>query len=322
VNFLWPALLYGLLLLPLMVAGYVWLLRRRSRLSVTFPTLEIVAAAVDTRHRVRRHLPAAFFLLTFLAIITAVARPVISMPVPSDRAAMVLAIDVSGSMLSQDVDPSRLEAAKAAAKEFVGTLPHRLRVGLVTFAGYAVLAVPPTTDHERVLEAIDAITVRHRTAIGDGLIEAVAALPERVRPRPDGTLPPMPIPLPPPGIVVLLSDGQNNAGVDPLAAAEVARRERVTVYTVGIGVPLTPATRWILGGPLDEETLRAVAGRTGGEYYHPKSGRELRDVYKKLARSVGWERRPVEVTSLAAGAGTLMFLTAIGLGAGLHPLGR
>ena len=190
-SFLWPALLYGLLLLPAMAAAYVLLLRRRSRLSVTFPTLELVAAAVDTRHRVRRHLPAAFFLLTFLAIITAVARPVISTPVPSDRAAMVLAIDVSGSMLSQDVDPSRLEAAKAAAKEFVGTLPH-VRVGLVTFAGYAVLAVPPTTDHERVLEAIDAITVRHRTAIGDGLIEAVAALPERVRPRPDGTLPPMP----------------------------------------------------------------------------------------------------------------------------------
>jgi len=119
-----------------------------------------------------------------------------------------------------------------------------------------------------------------------------------------------------------LSDGQNNAGVDPLAAAEVAHRERVTVYTVGIGVPLTPATRWILGGPLDEETLRAVAGRTGGEYYHPKSGSELRDIYKKLARSVGWERRPVEVTSLAAGAGTLMFLAAVGLGARLHPLGR
>jgi Ca-activated chloride channel homolog len=321
VSFLWPALLYGLLLLPAMVAAYIWLLRRRSRLSVTFPTLEIAAAAMGRGDSVRRHLPAVLFLLTFLAIITAMARPVISLPAPSDRAAIMLAIDVSGSMLSQDVDPSRLEAAKAAAKEFVGTLPHRLAVGLVTFAGYAVLAVPPTPDHERVVEAIDAITVRHRTAIGDGLIEAVAALPGRVRPRREGTLPPMPPHPPPPGIVVLLSDGQNNAGVDPLTAADVARRERVTVYTVGIGVPLTPATRWILGGPLDEATLRAMAGRTGGEYYHPKSGKELRDIYKKLARSVGWEERPTEVTSLAAGAGTLMLLAAIVLGVGLHPLG-
>ena len=321
-SFLWPALLYGLLLLPAMAAAYVWLLQRRSRLSVAFPTLEIAAAAMGPGRRIRRHLPAAFFLLTFLAIITALARPVISMPVPSDRAAMVLAIDVSGSMLSQDVDPSRLEAAKAAAREFVGTLPHRLQVGLVTFAGYAVLAVPPTADHDRVLEAIDAITVRHRTAIGDGLIEAVAALPGRVRPTPEGALPPMHPDPPPPGVVVLLSDGQNNAGVDPLAAADVARRERVTVYTVGIGVPLTPATRWIWGGPLDEATLRDMAGRTGGEYYHPTSGKELRGIYKKLARSVGWEHRSTEVTSIAAGAGTLMLLAAIALGVGLHPLPR
>ncbi len=321
-SFQWPALLWGLLLIPLMAGLYVWLLRRRSRLSVSFPMLDIVAIAVDTRHRIiRRHLPAAFFLLTVLAIATALARPVISLPVPSDRTTMMLAIDVSGSMLSQDVDPSRLEAAKAAAKTFVTTLPSTLRIGLVTFAGYAVLVVPPTAEHQRVLEAIDAITVRHRTAIGDGLLEAVAALPERVRPLPDGTLPPMRPDLPP-GTVVLLSDGQNNAGTDPLVAADIAHRERVTVYTVGIGVPLTPATRWILGGPLDEETLRAMAVRTGGAYYHPKTGRELRDIYKKLARSAGWERRPVEVTSLAAGAGILALLAAVTLGVGLHPLAR
>jgi Ca-activated chloride channel family protein len=322
VGFLWPAVLWGLTALPLLVALYAWLLRR-SRYALSFPPVEVAAAAGE-RRGIRRHLPAMLLFLAVLAIVLALARPVVPMLAPVDRSAMMLSIDVSGSMMSQDVVPTRLDAAKAAARAFVRTLPARVRIGLVSFAGDAVLHMPPSAEHARVLEAIDRLSVRHRTAIGDGLVEALAALPGRVRPRPDGSLPPMPPGGVPPGVVVLLSDGQNNAGMDPLLAAEAARREQVTVYTVGVGQPpgldRGPAGGFVIGGPVDEETLQAVAQRTGGAYYRASSAGHLRDIYRTLARSVGWEPRPTEVTALAAGLGAAALLAALVLSVLLHPL--
>jgi len=280
----------------------------------------MLVAAVRRGQRGRRHVPAALFVVALLAIPLACARPVVSLPVPADRAATMLAIDVSGSMLSQDVSPSRLEAAKAAATAFVTGLPPRVRVGLVTFAGYAAVLAPATTDHDRVIRTIAGIGVRHRTAIGDGLMAAVAALPDRVQPLPDGTTPPVPEDLPP-GSVVLLSDGQNNAGTDPLDAAEVARREAVTVYTVGIGRSVMPDSGWMIGGPLDETTLRGIAQRTGGAYYHPTSGAELRDIYTRLSRRIGWTAQPVEITGGIAGVAASLLIAALVSSALWRPLG-
>jgi len=319
IAFQWPGVLWGLVLVPVLAAAYVWLLRRRARAPVRFPGVDVLAAALGQRRSAWRHIPAALFLVGVVALMVAMARPVVPLRVPTDRSAIMLAIDVSGSMLSQDVAPSRLEAARAAAKAFVAALPGRVRIGLVTFAGYATVHMMPTTDHARLQEVIDAIGVRHRTAIGDGLMEAVAALPGRVRPLPDGTLPPMPPGPRPPGFVVLLSDGQNNAGMDPLVAADLARREEVTVYTVGIGVPITE-NRFVIGGPLDEDTLRAVAHRTGGEYFHPTSGGALRDVYKRLARSVAWVSQPVEATAIVAGLAASIVIAALAISFLRHPL--
>jgi len=319
VAFQWPGFLWGLVLLPLLAAAYAWLLRRRTRVPVRFPGVETLAAAVGPRRSTWRHIPAVLFLLGLAILTAAMARPTVPMRIPSDQSAIMLSIDVSGSMLSQDVTPSRLEAAKAAAKAFVAALPGRIRIGLVTFAGYATVHMVPTTDHEHLQAAIDAISVRHRTAIGDGLMEAVAALPGRVRLLPDGTLPPLPPGPRPPGFVVLLSDGQNNAGMDPLVAADLARREEVTVYTVGIGVPITE-NRFVIGGPLDEDTLRAVAHRTGGEYYHPTTGGGLRDVYKKLARSVAWVSQPVETTAIASGLAAAILILGLAIAFLRHPL--
>ncbi len=319
IVFQWPGFLWGLVLVPIFAAVYVWLLRRRAWTPVRFPGVDTLIAAIGPRRPAWRHVPAVAFLLGVVVVMVAVARPVIPLQLPTDQSAIMLSIDVSGSMLSQDVAPSRLAAAKAAAKAFVAALPGRIRIGLVTFAGFAQVHMLPTTDHTRLQEAIDAIGVRHRTAIGDGLMEAVAALPGRVRALPDGTLPPMPPGPRPPGFVVLLSDGQNNAGMDPLVAADLARREEVTVYTVGIGVPITE-NRFVIGGPLDEETLRAVARRTGGEYFHPTSGEALRDVYKKLARSVAWVSQPVEATAIAAGLAAVIVAAALAISLLRHPL--
>lgn len=307
--FLWPAFLWGLLLVPALAAGYAWMLRRRVSHAILFPALEIVAAA-DRGARRRRLASAGIYLGAVAMAVLALARPTVPMPQPTTGgSAVMLSIDVSGSMLSQDITPSRLEAAKAAAKGFVSGLPAGIPVGLVTFARDAVLVASPTEDRGRIIGAIDGITVRHRTAIGEGLIEAVAALPGRTRPPSDDSPPPVSTAPKPPGTVVLLSDGQNNSGIDPLLAAEWARRQQVTVYTVGIGDPLGSTTGLMIGGPLDEATLQSIAGRTGGTYHHAASAGQLREIYSAVSRRVGWKVQPVEITGVL---GALVGLALLG----------
>ncbi|HEU5298454.1 MAG TPA: VWA domain-containing protein, partial [bacterium] len=290
-TFQWPVVLLGLLLLPLLGALYVWILRRPPRQAVRYTQVTVLARAAARARPWRRHLPAAFMGSALLLVIVALARPIAPLPVPSSRNTVVLSIDVSRSMLADDMPPNRMEAAKEAAKEFVEALPRGLKVGLVTFSSYAQTVVPPTADRTRVLEAISLLTTEYSTAIGDGLVEAVYALPGRERPR-DLMSPPSP-PAPPvvPGTVVLLSDGQSNRGVVPQDAARIARDQQVKVYTVGVGTP--EGTFLNLGGRsiwvrLDEDTLREMAEISSGAYYHARSALELRQVYRRLSRMIGW----------------------------------
>jgi Ca-activated chloride channel family protein len=248
----------------------------------------------------------------------ALARPVAPLPVPAANVYVVVSIDVSRSMLAEDVAPNRMEATKAAALEFVRAMPRGARIGLVTFSSYATLLVPPTNDHERVTRAIESLATEFATAIGDGLLEAVWALPGRTRPphadlaqppaAPQGRLPP--------GTVVLMSDGQNNRGVLPSDAARVARDQQVKVYTVGVGTP--EGTYLNLGGRmiwvrLDEETLKEIAAITDGTYYHASSASELRRVYRTLGRVIGWERRPTEVSSVASAVAAVLLVCAVAM---------
>jgi Ca-activated chloride channel family protein len=311
-SFAWPSVLVALLVVPAGVLLYRMVTRRRPRQALIFPDLEIAAAAAARGGGFRRHLAAALFLAGLAALIAAVARPEMPLLVPSDRATVVLAIDSSGSMRSQDVLPNRLTAAQEAAKTFLRTVPPGMRVGLVAFAGHATLLVPPGTDNrDRLVEAIDGLYYIRRTAIGDGLMEAVAALPGRVRPGPDGTLPPAPPGPKPPGVVILLSDGRSNTGMDSHLAATIARQQEVMVYTVGVGQPMGLNTGWTIGGPLDEEELQWIAREAGGRYFRASSAEGLREVYRRLARTVGWEWKPQEVTSLVGALGGLMIIVAV-----------
>ncbi len=321
ITFLWPALLWGLLLIPLLAMLYVRVLRRPARHPVTFSTQGTLAHAARASSRYRRHVGPALFGAAGILLVLSAARPVAPIPVPADRAAIMLALDVSGSMRSQDILPTRLEAAKAAASSFIDSVPDRVRIGLVAFAGFATVLVPPVTEHQRVKDAIAGLGYARRTAIGEGLLESVAALPGRVRPGPDGALPPA-LPQPKPsGIVVLLSDGNNNYGIAPLDAAEIARRQEVTVYTVGIGQPMSTGA-WQIGGSLDQETLQSIATITGGTYYHASSAEGLRQIYRRLARSVGWERRPIEISAVTAAGAAVFFLASLSLSWLLvHPAG-
>lgn len=298
-EFLWPGALWGLVGLAGLAAGFWWQSRRRAPQAWSHPWVAGLAWPPP-----RRNLAALLYLGALGAVGLAAARPTLPLRVPVREAAVVLSIDVSGSMRSQDMLPNRLEAAREAARVFIRGLSRDTAVGLVAFAGTAELLQPPTRDHRRVLRALDDLTFRPRTAIGEGLLEAVSALPGRVRPQP-GLDPAVPRPLPR-GVVVLLSDGRSNTGIDPLEAADLARRLNVVVYTVGIGSPTPRDNLWTLGGPLDEETLKEIARRTGGEYFHAASGASLSRVYRQLALRVSWETRREEVSGLltlvAAGA--------------------
>jgi len=313
-TFHWPALLWSLLLIPLLVLGYLRAFRRPTRHPVEFPNTALLAAAMARAGRFRRHLPAALYLAGMALLLAALARPVAPLPVPSNKVTVVLSIDVSRSMLAQDIRPTRMEAAKTAARDFVRALPAGLRVGLVTFSSYATLIVPPTADHARVIEAIDLLTTEFATAIGDGLLEAVWALPGRVRLVDPAAPPATPTQPLAPATVVLLSDGQSNRGVLPHDAARIAREQQVKVYTVGVGTP--EGTFLNLGGRsiwvrLDEETLREMAEITGGNYYRTTSAAALRQAYRHLGRLIGWERAPTELTNLIAAFAGVLLLAAL-----------
>lgn len=292
-QLLWPAALWGLAVVAGLAAVFRWLSRRRAVRAWAHPGTSLLVGGSP-----RRNLAPALYFGALAAVALGLARPTVPLRVPVREAAVVLSVDVSGSMRSQDMQPNRLEAAKEAARAFVRGLPAGVAVGLVAFAGTAELIQPPTRDHARVLRALDELGFRPRTAIGEGLLEAVAALPGRVRARP-GAEPVLPGP-PPKGTVILLSDGRSNTGIDPLEAAELARRQNVVVYTVGIGDPAPRDNVWTIGGPVDEQTLKEVARITGGEYFHARSAPALARVYRQLAYRVGWETRREEVSGLLA----------------------
>ena len=314
-TFEWPSVLLGAAVLPLLVWAHRRLLARRLRRAVLFPGVELLAQAAARHRPWRRWVASSLYLLALAVVLVGSARPVAPLPTPASHGVAVMSIDVSRSMLAEDLPPNRLEAAKLAASEFVRGLPQGFRVGLVTFSSYATTVLPPTTDKTRVLDAIARLQAEFATAIGDGLLEAVWNLPGRVRPPWPGAPPPMPSGPLPPGIVVLLSDGQSNRGTPPLDAARIARDLHVKVYTIGVGTP--EGTFLSIGGRsiwvrLDEETLRGMAEIASGAYFRATNVAELRRVYQQLSREVGWERKPTEITAIAAGV-ALAFMVAAGV---------
>ena len=169
-ELLWPGFLYLLGLIPILIITYIWILRRRKPFAVRYSSLSLVRAALPQHSQWRRHIPFALFLLAISSLIMAVSRPVSTVNVPASNSTIILAIDVSRSMCSTDILPSRLEAAKAAALQFVQDQDGKAQIGIVAFAGFAVLVQPPTTDQELLETAIKNLTTARRTAIGEGIL--------------------------------------------------------------------------------------------------------------------------------------------------------
>ncbi len=242
-TFLWPGFLYLLGLIPLLIFAYVWVLRRRRPFAVRYSSLALVRDILPHRSWIRRHLPFVLFLITIAGLIVAVARPVSIVTLPSGQTTIILAIDVSRSMCSTDIQPTRIQAAEAAALSFVKNQKPNTQIGLVAFSTFAELIQPPTTDQEALDAAIESLLVGRRTAIGSGILKSLDAISEvdkNVAPSITDTSPGVePTPVPKgayaPDIIVLLTDGRSNTGPLPLDAARQAADRGVRVYTIGFG---------------------------------------------------------------------------------------
>jgi Ca-activated chloride channel family protein len=334
VTFLWPEALFLLLLLPVLVGVYVWLLRRR-RPAVRYANLGMIKEAMGAGARIRRHVPPALFLLALAALVVAMARPVAVVTLPTQKQTVILALDASGSMRAKDVEPSRLVAMQNAAKKFVADASPRTKIGVVTFAATASLVQPPTDDREAIAAAIDRIQLQRATATGSGLIVSLATLfPDagfdvstalfgRDAPRnaPIGEAKKDPKkdfkPVAPGSysnaVIILLTDGQRTTGPDPIEIAKMAADRGVRVYTVGFGTTsgeIIGFEGWSFRVRLDEETLKTVAIMTQGEYFHAGTADALKKVYDTLNSRLSMEKKETEVTALASGLAALLTLVA------------
>lgn len=253
----------------------------------------------------KRHVAVLASVASMVSLVIAYAQPRAMREVPRDRATVVVAMDVSFSMVATDVAPSRLSAAKTAATGFVEELPERFNVALVKFAASAQLVVPPTTDRGAVIRAIDALRTMPSTAIGDGIhtsLQALSLVPDD--PAHPGRKPP--------AAIVLLSDGATNIGLPSLQEARKAGQEGVPIYTIAYG---TPRGYVMEGGvrqpvPVNHYELAAVAKASGGEKFSAESKSELTDVYRSIASSVGKEKVYAEVTDRFVGIALLLAVVA------------
>jgi Ca-activated chloride channel family protein len=349
-SLLWPGFLYLLLLIPLIVAVYILLLRRRRRFAVRYSSLSLVREAAKQQSWLRRHLPFILFLFALTSLVFALGRPVATVLIPSNKATVILAIDVSRSMCSTDIPPNRLEVAKDAALSFIRNNSSGRQVGIVAFAGFAELIQPPTTDLKLLENAITYLTPARRTAIGSAILrslDAIAEVDNRVAPSElkssDQTTPPQtPTEDFVPHIIVLLTDGASNAGPLPISAAEQAVERGVRVYTIGFGTtnnssPMNCGDDDPFGGgfgpnfgggglgggfrrEIDEATLTQIADMTGGKYYLAESADRLQEVFKSLPTYVIATRETTEISVFFTAFAVLIAILAMTLAFLWHPL--
>lgn len=307
--------------------------------------------AIAKQSWLRRHLPFILFLLALTSLVFALGRPVATVLIPSNKATVILAIDVSRSMCSTDIPPNRLIVAKDAALSFVQSNSEGRQVGIVAFAGFAELIQPPTTDLRLLENAINYLIPARRTAIGSAILrslDAIAEVDERVAPSELGssTQPAVPLEMPKefsPHIIVLLTDGASNAGPLPVSAAEQAVERGIRVYTIGFGTTNNNSPMNCgdddpfggFGGPLgggggfggnafrreiDEDTLKQVADMTGGEYHLATSAGELQEVFQNLPTYVIATRETTEISVFFTAIAVLLAILAMILALRWHPL--
>jgi Ca-activated chloride channel homolog len=343
----WPWALLALLAFPLLLGYRWWLRRRRRREAVRVSSLALIRAALPGRSSWRRRIPLILFAVGLVVLGTGAARPQATVLVPSDSATILLAMDVSASMCSTDVDPNRITAAQNAARDFVKAQGGETPIGLVTFSGIAGLVVPPTKDTGTLLKAIDGLRTARGTAIGQAILTSIDAIAE-INPQVQPTGVQLPAPTTSPGqaivdfqpdTIIVLTDGRNTDGVDPITAATQAAARHVRVFTIGFGTanpsPMVCPASQISGDAairgdgrgfggfggygggryqqIDEATLTKVAELTGAKYFSAKDAKGLSNVLLDLPGAISLTKKHTEVTMYFALGGALLVLVAFGL---------
>ncbi|MCA0306664.1 MAG: VWA domain-containing protein [Actinobacteria bacterium] len=311
-SFLAPERLWVLVVVPLLVAGYIYLVLRKKKTGMRFTNTAVLSRVVPKQSQWRRHLAVALSLAALVALSFAWARPNGIEMVPRERATVVVVIDISRSMEATDVKPTRLEAAKQAALSFVRALPAQYNVSVVGLSGNPSVRLPPTTDRVQAQQAINSLKVQDSTAVGESIYTALNAL--QLAPRGTDSSPA-------PGAIVLLSDGQNTAGRSPAQAAAEAKKQQVPVYTIAYGtdngyVDLDGKRERVAP---DRELLTGIAQSSGGQAFSAESLDQLNKVYNNIRSEVGQTPVKKETTALWAGYGlafaVVAALAAVSLGA-------
>jgi Ca-activated chloride channel family protein len=318
--FEWPMMLWLLAVVPFLVAGYRLVLDRKKQVALSYA--KWTTAAAEPPSRLKQTLPPALFLVAVVALIAALARPVAVIPVPTLQDNVILAIDVSNSMLAEDLAPTRLAAAQTAARAFIEEQPLTTRIGVVAFAETALLIQRPTDNREDLMKAVDRLKPQEGTAVGGAILVGLQALfPKEafeleraadpdMRDEPDEPRPGEPPPAPPrakqaPGsedssAIVLLTDGQATSGPDPIKAAEIAADRGVRLFTIGIGTEQGAVVKVegvSMRVNLDVETLRKIADITLGRMFLAADAKDLTEVYRNLNTRLITEIKETEITT-------------------------
>ncbi|MCA9904691.1 MAG: VWA domain-containing protein [Anaerolineae bacterium] len=319
-TFIWPPMLLLLVLVPVLVALYLRVQQRRRRLVASYGGTMLKPSRDVRSASDRRHIPPLFFLIGLTILIIALARPEAVVGVPRIEGTVILAFDISGSMAADDLEPTRLEAAKAAAQAFVERQPSTVRIGVVAFSDSGLAIQQPTYNQEDILTAIGRLDPARGTSLGNGMIVSlgvIEARPEETNYYSDLTPQPTPSPTPVPagtyqaGVIVLLTDGENTDAPDPLEVAQAAADRGVRIYPIGIGSPTGTVLNvegFNVFTQLDEALLREIAQQTGGSYFNAASEEELLAIYDNLDREFTITPEPMEITPLLAGMSILMLL--------------
>jgi Ca-activated chloride channel family protein len=319
-TFLWPELLWLLLLLPVLVAMYLYVLGRKKKFALRYASLDIVKEAMGTGIGARRHIPPLLFLLGLTVLVLAIARPMATVLLPSQHETIILAMDVSGSMTATDVAPSRLAAAKKAALSFISAQPDHVDIGVVAFQQGGLEAALPTADHATASAAVRRLKAAGGTSLGDAIIASLSAITHKTVAIGRGGSEPD-IGFWPSATIVLLSDGQNEAGAASStgtdagtdAAASVAEKAGVHIDTIGVGTPA--GTTVVVDGyhlftALDAATLKSIAQATGGTYHPASDASELDGIASSINLRLTVTSQPLPL------AGAFIALALVLLAAG------
>jgi Ca-activated chloride channel family protein len=321
-TFIWPAMLLSLLLIPLLVVLYLRIQHRRQRLIANFSSLGFEQNEGGRRRTSRRHIPMVFFLVGLTILLLTLARPQAVVSLPRVEGTVLLVFDVSGSMAATDLTPTRMEAAKAAARNFVQSQPVSIQIGVVAFSDSGLSVQVPTNDQAAILAAIDRLSPANGTALANGILASlntIAAMDAEPAPNYYSKLAPEPTPTPtpmPPGkytsaVIVMLTDGENNEDPDPMAAAQAAADRGVRIYTVGIGSPAGTTIEvdgFTIHTQLNEDLLTQISQIANGSYYNAESQQDLLNVYDDIAAQLVIKPEKMEITSILVGVGFLVLL--------------